>query len=180
MSTHPPMQLLSLLRRIISELSLKRASTVTHSARSPGIFTSLLRAAAIPSLGYLFGWKSHIKAVYSSSDSTRVQNDRSSSPLGEKEGTFGKPSQGISIKEKSLGENEPIHEKYDVENVPKPPQYDPSSPIYRLMNNPALYNPTRKPRNPIVLAHGMLVYLFFTSCWKWSVLSTLLERSLRV
>jgi hypothetical protein len=156
MSTLPPIPLLSLLRRIISEISLKRVPTSTRPPKTSGVFTSLLRAAAIPSLGYLFGWNSHLKTASVSFDATTERNDDSTNPLGGKEERSGKPSRGESTKEKTIGKKESIDEKGDPAKAPKRPQYDPNSPIYQLMNNPALYDPIRRPRNPIVLAHGML------------------------
>jgi hypothetical protein len=158
MSTLPPIPLLSLLRRIISEISLKRVPISTRPPKTSGVFTSLLRAAAIPSLGYLFGWKSHLKDTYVSFYATTERKDDSTNPLGEKEGQSGRPSRGEPTKEKIIGEKGPIDEKGDPAKAPKRPQYDPNSPIYQLMNNPALYDPIRRPRNPIVLAHGMLAH----------------------
>ena len=35
----------------------------------------------------------------------------------------------------------------------------PSDPIHRLLRNPALYEPVRAPRNPVVLCHGMCTLL---------------------
>jgi hypothetical protein len=156
MSTIPPIPLLSLLRRIISEISLKRVPISTRPPRTSGVFTSLLRAAAIPSLGYLFGWNSHLKATYVSFHATTERNDDSTNTLGGKEGQSGKPSRGELTQDKTLGEQGSMDEKRDPAKAPKRPQYDPNSPIYQLMNNPALYDPIRRPRNPIVLAHGML------------------------
>jgi triacylglycerol lipase len=78
--------------------------------------------------------------------------------LGGKERQSGKPPKGESTKEKTIGDKGPIDEKGDPAKTPKRPQYDPNSPIYQLMNNPALYDPIRRPRNPIVLAHGTLAH----------------------
>jgi len=51
-------------------------------------------------------------------------------------------------------------------------QYDPNSPIYQLMNNPALDDPLRRPRNPIVLSHGWH-FVWNNHCCETDVLSGL-------
>ena len=66
-------------------------------------------------------------------------------------------------------EKDPVHEDVDENSIyspsPPPPRSDPPDetdpgeqplpPIYELMLHPTLFDPVRKPRNPIVLCHGM-------------------------
>jgi hypothetical protein len=52
------------------------------------------------------------------------------------------------------GDSKPPSRKDETPSSKNGQQYDPNSPIYQLMNNPALDNPLRRPRNPIVLSHG--------------------------
>lgn len=46
---------------------------------------------------------------------------------------------------------------------PPTPKHNPDDPISKLLANPALRDPVRKPRNPIVLCHGL--YGFDVSGW---------------
>ena len=130
-----PSPLLSLLRKFISEFSLKHSFDASAHPRPAGRFASLLRAAAIPSLGYLLGWGPHFSSFSTSSDVKGSVGD-DPNPVSPKDG--GSESR----------KEEPKKRKED--------QYDPNAPIYQLMNNPKLFEPTRAPRNPIVLAHGTI------------------------
>lgn len=95
----------------------------------------MLRAAAIPSLGYLLGWGPQVSSSSISSD---------------EKGATGQASEVSSYNESGneSGNQEPKKQR-------KEDLYDPNAPIYRLMNNPTVFEPTRAPRNPIVLAHGL-------------------------
>jgi hypothetical protein len=141
-----PMPLLSLLRKFISEISIKRRNQKDSRPRSHGVFASLLRAAAIPSLGYLFGWNTRLKAAYTSSDANPSTV-----------GGNGKMPERNENPEKTLSSDNKPPSRKGKDETPDPKngqQYDPNSPIYQLMNNPALDDPLRRPRNPIVLSHG--------------------------
>lgn len=67
--------------------------------------------------------------------------------------------QGQDIDGKPEGKSDPKDEglSSDRDNKKKEPtaeQYEAFSPIYKLMYHPALFNPVRAPRFPIVLCHG--------------------------
>lgn len=135
-----PIPLLSLLRKFISEISVKRSHSSEAQTKPYGVLASLLRAAAIPSLGYLLGWNSR-------PGTASVGNEGASSS--------GEPAK----KQKPSSMNLPPSRDG---KEPKPTkvgnqQYDPTWPIYQLMNNPVLLDPVRRPRNPIVLSHGTFV-----------------------
>lgn len=138
-----PMPLLSLLRKFISDISIKRRNSRDSPAKTHGLFASLLRAAAIPSLGYLFGWNARLKTAPISSDATLSQTGG--------EGKLPDKGEGAGKARSNKGSRKGALEDPKMENGQ---QYDPNSPIYQLMNNPMLHDPTRRPRNPIVLSHG--------------------------
>lgn len=144
-----PIPFLSLLRKFISEISVKNGSK--RAPGRPGIFTSLVRAAAIPSLGYFFGWNSHLRL----SSVSYKDEDESVNALGEENRHPEKESlkDSTNLREKNPMDNG--NDKGRATPNPKGRQYDPEQPIYQLMNNPALCDPIRTPRNPIVLAHGL-------------------------
>lgn len=87
-----------------------------------------------------------------------------------------------------------LDERFNEESYrqsPPPPSFPPSRPnspheadsteqplppIYRLMQNPLLFDPVLKPRNPIVLCHGMCFFFFFILASISAFLLSSLER----
>lgn len=58
---------------------------------------------------------------------------------------------------KALGAAVSSHLNTQAPRQPKPNKTEPERPpsvIQKLMTNPTLFNPIRKPRNPIILCHG--------------------------
>ncbi|KAG8831735.1 hypothetical protein FRC18_006089 [Serendipita sp. 400] len=149
-----PTPLLSLLRKFFLEISTWRPDGAQTRSRFTGILTSLLRAAAIPSFGYLFDWKARFRAdsvalkVSNENPEYEPSDSEKDDEVTERKGTTNADSQAS----KSPRKNETDEEKG------KDVRYDPNAPIYRLMNNPALFEPTRIPRYPIALAHGLYGY----------------------
>lgn len=141
-----PMPLLSLLRKFISGISIKRRNPKESRTRTHGVLASLLRATAIPSLGYLFGWNTRLKAAYSYFDAN----------LSTAGGDGKMPERNKNPEKIQSKDSKPPSRKgrHETPNSKNGQQYDPNSPIYQLMNNPALDDPLRRPRNPIVLSHG--------------------------
>ena len=108
----------------------------------------IIHSLAFPTLGYtLAGWRT---AKISSGGS-----DSDFSDLPEPQSLHPEPKRDIRPPER-------------LQKAPPEFHYDPDSPISRLMNNPTLFDPLRKPRNPIALCHGMqgctrLVFVFLTN-----------------
>jgi hypothetical protein len=145
-----PIPLLSLLRRFFFDLSVKRApNPEPRPTRNFGVLSSILRAASLPSLAYLWQWNTRLKTSLSTPDggtlneelikTTTIKDVLAKEKVSEQDGGKGN------------GKREPVKKN----GSKKEDLYDPNSPIYQLMNNPALVDPIRTPRNPVVLAHGM-------------------------
>lgn len=94
---------------------------------------TIIRSLTFPNFGYtLAGWRTEkIASGGSNSDSSDSPEPQSLHP---------EPKGDIRPPEFKKG----------------PPEfhYELGSPISRLMSNPTLFDPLRKPRNPIVLCHG--------------------------
>lgn len=113
---------------ILSIIRRFLAAFFTYSWNVP-----IIRSLAFPTLGYkLAGWRTaKFASGASDSDSFDLREPQSSHP--EPKGDVRHPELGKALLE--------FH-------------YDQDSSISRLMNNPTLFDPLRKPRNTIVLCHG--------------------------
>ncbi|KAG8813425.1 hypothetical protein FRC17_001583 [Serendipita sp. 399] len=149
-----PTPLLSLLRRFFLDISNWRPYGAHTRARFTGLFTSLLRAAAIPSLGYLFEWRTRLRT---DSASLKVSNEKPGDDESrDSDDDGGGTSEKRTVNQSSRQSKSPRANRPDTEKDKV--LYDPNAPIYRMMNNPALFESIRAPRNPIVLAHGLYGY----------------------
>ena len=120
-----PIPILSIIRRFLAAFS-------TYSW-NVSVISLPFRSLAFPTFGYAFaGWRT-AKLVSSETnpDPTDSMEPQSSHP---------KPKGSIRPP--------------DSERTPPEFHHNPDSPISHLMNNPTLFDPLRKPRNPIVLCHG--------------------------
>lgn len=84
---------------------------------------------------------------------TYISSDVNPSTVG---GDGKMPERNKNLENILSGDSKPPSRKSrdETPNSKNGQQYDPNSPIYQLMNNPALDDPLRRPRNPIVLSHG--------------------------
>lgn len=120
---------------------LRKIFTAFSSYQLSGV----IKAITLPSLGYILGLTNHSRtSLYASSIG------RNSSQQDQKaQGKMPPESEGEQMPEKSK----------------EPQKYHLDTPIYQLMNNPALFDPLRPPRDPVVLAHGgsMSLVCFFVA-----------------
>ena len=120
-----PIPIFSIIRRFLVAIS-------KYSWNVP-VISFPFRALAFPTFGYTFaGWRTARLAFgETNTDPTDLVEHQSSHP--EPNGSIRPP---------------------DLEKVPPEFHHNPNSSISHLMNNPTLFDPLRKPRNPIVLCHG--------------------------
>jgi len=120
-----PIPILSIIRRFLTAFA-------TYSWNAP-IISFAFRSLAFPTFGYtLAGWRT-AKLASSETNPDPTESMEYQSPYPDPKGSIQPP---------------------ELEKAPPEFHYDPDSPISRLMNNPTLFDPLRRPRNPIVLCHG--------------------------
>ncbi len=120
-----PIPIFSIIRRFLVAIS-------KYSWNVP-VISFPFRSLAFPTFGYTFaGWRTARLAFSETNPGpTDLVEHQSSHP--EPNGSIRPP---------------------DLEKAPPEFPYNPNSYISHLMSNPTLFDPLRKPRNPIVLCHG--------------------------